>query len=281
MMKKSRRIRLIIRLSFLGMLLLFFLWSVVIEPEMLVIHRLEIHVSSWPEAFGPLTVAALSDIHAGSPHINAAKLETIVGRTNALKPDLVVLLGDYVIRDVFGGRFVEAEEIAKFLSKLKAPLGTIAILGNHDWWYNGPRVRHALEQNGIPVLENEPLPIRKDGMRIWLYGIADFWTRHPEFDKLQQVPASDTVVAITHNPDVFPDVPQRICLTLAGHTHGGQINLPLFGRPYVPSVYGQRYAAGLIQEDGHTLFVTTGIGTSIFPARFRVPPEIVLLTLRR
>jgi predicted MPP superfamily phosphohydrolase len=93
------------------------------------------------------------------------------------------------------------------------------------------------------------------------------------------VPQDEPVLLLTHNPDVFPDVPARVTLTLAGHTHGGQVALPILGRPVVPSRYGQRYADGLVMEDGRALFVSSGIGTSILPVRFRVPPEIAIVTL--
>jgi predicted MPP superfamily phosphohydrolase len=96
---------------------------------------------------------------------------------------------------------------------------------------------------------------------------------------LARVPADEPVLLLTHNPDVFPDVPPRVALTLAGHTHGGQVALPILGRPVVPSRYGQRYAYGLVVEGGRALFVSPGIGTSLLPVRFRVPPEISMVTL--
>jgi predicted MPP superfamily phosphohydrolase len=112
-------------------------------------------------------------------------------------------------------------------------------------------------------------------------GIADLWTRKPDIEGgLHQVEIDDPVLLLTHNPDIFPGVPQRVSLTLAGHTHGGQVNLPVAGRLVVPSKYGQRYAFGYIVEDGRHLFVGGGVGTSILPVRFRVPPEVVILTLQ-
>jgi predicted MPP superfamily phosphohydrolase len=107
-----------------------------------------------------------------------------------------------------------------------------------------------------------------------------FWTRPQKIDEtIHQVSDAGPIIAVTHNPDIFPKIPARVALTIAGHTHGGQVNLPLVGRPEVPSIFGQRYAAGHIVEDNRHLFVTTGIGTSMIPVRFRVPPEIVVLTL--
>jgi predicted MPP superfamily phosphohydrolase len=107
------------------------------------------------------------------------------------------------------------------------------------------------------------------------------WTR-PQLiaETIAKVPQGKPTIALTHNPDIFPRIPRSVPLLLAGHTHGGQVNLPLIGRPIEPSVFGQRYAAGHVFENDHHLFVTTGIGTSILPVRFRVPPEIVMLTLK-
>src|SRR4030095_10957928 len=111
---------------------------------------------------------------------------------------------------------------------------------------------------------------------------ADLWTRRPDVEgTLRKIPLDrNPIIMLTHNPDVFPDIPARVSLTLAGHTHGGQVNLPFVGRPIVTSTFGQRYAIGHITEQGHHLFVSSGLGTSIIPVRFRVPPEIVILTIR-
>jgi uncharacterized protein len=158
----------------------------------------------------------------------------------------------------------------------------ISVLGNHDWWYDGPRVRRALETNGIPVLENQNIRLTYRGQSVWLCGLADLWTRGDRLTQtLAEIPEGDPVVVLMHNPDLFPEMPARVSLTLAGHTHGGQVNLPLIGRPVVPSKFGQRYAYGVVEEGGRRLFVTGGIGTSIIPVRFRVPPEVVVLTLKR
>jgi len=222
----------------------------------------------------------LSDLHVGAPYIGLDKLRKIVNTTNAEHPEMVVILGDFVIQDVVGGHFVEPEQIAEVLKDLTAPLGVIAVLGNHDYWYSGDRVKNALVQQGIKVLTNEAYRIDYKGKPIWIAGIGDLWEGHPDIQgTLKQIPESDSVILITHNPDLFPDVPSRVSLTLAGHTHGGQVNLPFYGRKIIPSKYGERFAAGHIVEGGRHLFVTTGIGTSSLPVRFRVPPEIVILTL--
>jgi len=155
------------------------------------------------------------------------------------------------------------------------------VLGNHDWWNDGYRVRRALREHGITVLENEALALERGGQRFFVVGLADALTRQIRLDEaLAAVPEGAPFVVLAHEPDIFPEVPERAALTLAGHTHGGQVRLPLLGRLVVPSRYGQRYAAGHVVEGQRHLFVTSGVGTSIFPVRFGVPPEIALLTLR-
>jgi hypothetical protein len=130
------------------------------------------------------------------------------------------------------------------------------------------------------VLENQNVRLTYRGRAFWLCGLADLLTRGDQLlPTLAKLDDAEPVLVLTHNPDVFPEMPARVSLSLAGHTHGGQVNLPIVGRPIVPSSFGQRYAYGLVEENGRKLFVTGGVGTSILPVRFRVPPEIVILTL--
>jgi hypothetical protein len=226
-------------------------------------------------------VAILTDLHVGSPFNGLARLHEVVERTNAAGPDLICILGDLVIQGVIGGHFVAPEAIATELSRLRAPAGVVAVLGNHDGWFDHDRVRNALVRNGIRVLEDTAARLDTSAGPLWIAGISDLWTgRHDIAAALAAVEDDDVpIVLLTHNPDVFPQVPGRVALTLAGHTHGGQVRLPLVGRPIVPSRFGQRFAAGHVAEDGRQLFVATGVGTSILPVRFRVPPAVTILTL--
>lgn len=226
-------------------------------------------------------VGVLTDLHVGSPHHGLDRLREIVSAMNAESPDIVLVLGDLVIHGVIGGEFVAPEPIAEALSSLRARHGVYAVLGNHDWWLDAARVAAALEAAGIEVLEDEAVAVELGGAPLWLAGVSDLWEGAHDIDAaLASVPPGEPVIVFTHNPDIFPAVPAHVTLTVAGHTHGGQVALPLVGRPIVPSRYGQRYAAGHVVEDGRHLFVSTGTGTSILPVRFRVPPEIVVMTLR-
>jgi predicted MPP superfamily phosphohydrolase len=274
------------RIGFTGVALFVFLaalaiWSFLIEPNRLIVHPQTIQIDNWPPELSGLRIAVVSDLHTGAPFINDQKLKDIVDRTNALNPDLIVLLGDYMSPNSWHSHRVEPEVTAAGLKGLKAPLGVYSVLGNHDWWYNGERVRRAFEQNGIRVLEDEVTEIKWHEKSFWLVGLADLWTRPQHIEEtIAKVPAGSTIIALTHNPDIFPSLPQSVPLLIAGHTHGGQVNLPFIGTPIVPSRFGSKYTAGHVFENGHHMFVTTGIGTSILPVRFRVTPEIVILTIK-
>jgi len=272
------------RLIILFLLLTVFslgVWSVFIEPNRLVIHSETLSIKDWPSSHDGLKIAAIGDIHGGSPFIKENKLRDIVALTNAQHPDLIVLLGDYMVRDQFYRSQLAPEQMTAILKDLKAPLGVYAVLGNHDWYFDGERVRKAFETDGIKILENESAELRDGNQSIALVGLADAWTRPQDIDgTIANAPIGVPVIAITHNPDSFVQLPSRVSLLLAAHTHGGQVKLPIVGRLVVPSNYGQKYAAGHVEENGKHLFVTTGIGTSILPLRFRVPPEIAILTIR-
>jgi uncharacterized protein len=257
------------------------LWAFWLEPRRLIVHDETLELPHWPPALHGLRVALLSDLHVGSPYWQLQELEQLVDRVNREEPELILLAGDYLINGVAFGTWTDPESIAEALGKLRAPLGVIAVLGNHDWWNNGYRVRHALEAQGIVVLENEARAIERDQTRFFVVGLADLLTRRVRLDKaMSSVPAGDPFLVLVHEPDIFPSLPDDAALTLAGHTHGGQVRLPFLGRPVVPSRFGQRYAAGHVVEDGRHLFVTTGVGTSTWPVRFGVTPEIVILSLR-
>jgi predicted MPP superfamily phosphohydrolase len=256
------------------------LWTLWIEPSMLVTHRVQLSLKGAPPELGVLRVVVLTDLHVGSPFNGLSNLQRVVRLANSLQPDLVLLPGDFVIRTVLGGHVVDAEPIAAELHNLRAPLGVFAVLGNHDWWYDGPRVNAALRGAGIAVLEDTAVALRAKAP-LWLAGVSDMWEApHDIARAVRAVPPGVTLLLFTHNPDLFPIVPRNVSLTIAGHTHGGQVNLPFLGRLVVPSSFGQRYAAGHVVEGGRQMYVGTGIGTSILPVRFRVRPEVLLLLLR-
>lgn len=255
-------------------------WTSWFEPSRLVVVEQTV---SLPLALpGVVRVAVLSDLHVGSPFNGLSNLRRVVALTNGTQPDVVCILGDLVIQGVRGGRFVDPESIAGELQLLRPRLGVFAVLGNHDDWFDHDRVARALTQHGISVIEETAVRLSTPAGPLWLAGISDLWMGTHDITKaLSGVSDEAPVILMTHNPDVFPQVPSRVALTLAGHTHGGQVRLPFIGSPIVPSQFGERFAAGLVEEGDRQMFVSTGIGTSIIPVRFGVPPSIALLTLRR
>ncbi|MEZ5591908.1 MAG: metallophosphoesterase [Gammaproteobacteria bacterium] len=258
--------------------LLLGLWAFWWEPGSLRKANYTLNIPQWPQPCSGLRIAVLADPHTGSPYNGLDKLNEIVDLTLQAQPDLILLAGDYVVQEVLGGQFIAPEDMTPVLARLEAPMGVYAVLGNHDWWLDGARVRQALEQDGIPVLEDTAINLTHGDCRFWLAGISDFWEApHDIAATLARIPAATPVLAFTHNPDIFPVLPSRITLTIAGHTHGGQVYFPVLGRLIVPSHFGERFAIGHIQEADRHMFVSPGLGTSILPVRFLVPPEISIL----
>ena len=251
------------------------------EPSSLRLARYEVGLDV--PALKGLSIAVISDLHGGAPYIGTGKIDQVVALTNRAHPDLILLTGDYVIQGVLGGHHMPIETIVAHLKGLAAPLGVYAVLGNHDRWESAPAITRAFERAGIPVLENAPLQFKRGGRVLTLVGVGDHYSGGSDVAQaMRGVPKDAEALCFTHSPDVFPELPNSCALTIAGHTHGGQVWLPLLGRIAVAhqSDYGQRYAIGVIRENGKTLFVSPGIGTSGLPVRFRVPPEVSLVTIK-
>lgn len=255
-----------------------------IEPNQLVVRRVEIVSEQWHGA--PLTIAAISDTHVGGPHVDAARVGRIVARINSLRPELVVLLGDYVNghHHPFERTPAENQEITGGIATfaaLRARYGVVAVIGNHDVWYDRTVVQSALQDAGIAALWNRHIVVRRTGgAPLVVAGLADDTTGEPDFQAaLDGAPADANTLILSHSPDPFEHMPAGPALMIAGHGHCGQVTIPLIGRPILP-LRNKRYGCGLIQERGEQMYVTAGIGTSIAPVRFLNPPEIVLITLR-
>jgi predicted MPP superfamily phosphohydrolase len=263
-------------------------YSAAEAAEALSITRYRLTPRGWP-AGQRLSITVVADLHAGGPNMGIERIRNIVDTANALGSDLMLLLGDYVATHRFVTKPVPAPLWAAELARLKAPLGTYAILGNHDWWFHRTETRDALIATGIPLFENHATLIGEPGRRFWLAGIGDqlaiplgrgsFRGVDDMPATLAQVSTDDPVILMVHEPDIFPRVPERVSLTLAGHTHGGQMRVPLIWPAFVPSNYGARFAYGHILEGGRDMIVSGGLGTSFVPLRLGVPPEIVRIDL--
>lgn len=253
-----------------------------IEPESLVVRRLDVASADWRGP--PLTIAAIGDTHVGGPHMDVARMGRIVQRINALRPELVVLLGDYIYGHASVDLRTEAERkeamggIATFAA-LDARYGVVSAIGNHDVWYDREAVTQALQDAGVAVLWNRNILIHRAGGAVAIAGIADAMTSHPDFDTaLDGVPPGTDTIVISHSPDPFAHFPAGPAVMLAAHTHCGQVTIPFLGRPMAP-IHHKEYACGRITRGAQTLYVTAGLGTSILPVRFGNPPEIVLVTI--
>jgi predicted MPP superfamily phosphohydrolase len=253
-------------------------WSLWWEPRRLTVRREQLVLPAWPAAHDGLRVGLLSDLHSGMPHAGLDAVGRAAGAMTAERPDLICLLGDFIDRRGMLARPVHPDALAERLGVLEAPRGVVAVLGNHDWYAGARRIADALSAVGIPVLEDEAAPA---GDGLWTAGVGDNRIRGANVDRaLADVPDGEPVLLLSHDPDVFPRVPARVALTLSGHTHGGQVGIPYVRRPFVPSIYGERYVQGHVVEDGRHLYVTSGVGTSGVPVRLLRPPEVVILTLR-
>ena len=269
-----------------------------IEPQRLVIRHETIKTNNWDAEFDGLRIAMLSDIHGGSNYMTAVRIKEIVAKTNEQEPDVIVLLGDFVSQrsGKVGSRSLKMEpsEVADNLAGLKATYGVFAVMGNHDGEFGEAKVAAELTRVGYRVLQNEVAVIQKDGKKLRILGTKDHlrfvksWKESSaELKQMADMSGDGKIILLQHSPDVFPivtgelSISPDLALFLAGHTHGGQVWLPIFGRPIVPSTFGQKYAYGHVSEKDVDLFVTSGIGMSVFPIRFLVPPEIVVLTVTR
>jgi uncharacterized protein len=245
-----------------------------------------------------LRVVMLSDPHLVEPHMPLSRWKKIIAEANKLEPDLMLLMGDYAAGHFFRTGTVPVKQTAEAARALESKLGTFAIMGNHDWWDDlsaqrlkkGPTIgQRAFEDAGIAVLENKAVRLLKNDQPFWLSGtsslVAIKTKRLGRFESLAdidftlaQVTDDAPIIHMAHEPDLFLKIPERVSLTLSGHTHGGQVRL--FGySPMVPSSYRNRFAYGHIIEEGRHLVVSGGLGCSIMPIRFGVPPEITVLEL--
>ena len=270
------------------------LYGALVETRRLVMRRWTVTPPGWP-AGRTVRIVVVTDTHVGTPPMTPVRLRRAIDRANAEEADLAVFLGDLMAVAQKGGR-AAIDAAAAEIGRLRAPGGTWAVLGNHDWWDDGAAqeregmpvdVGEALETAGVPVLHNEARRIEAGGGPLWIAGLGDQRALdkrpapiglHDLDGTLAQVTDDAPIVLLAHEPDIFPEVPARVAVTLSGHTHGGQVQL--FGWvPHVPSEFGTRYAYGHLREGDRDLVVSGGLGNTALPVRFGRPPEITVITL--
>ena len=250
-------------------------WTAVSDP---VVRHGEVALLPGAAAEEELTILLMSDIHVAGPDMPPRRLADIVGRINGLRPDLILIAGDLVSdKRVATHTYSLAEAIAP-LAALRSRLGTFAVLGNHDHWRDAAVARAELKRAGVTVLDNNAA---RAGPLV-IGGLDDAFTHREDVGatveamrRLGGVP-----VVLSHSPDPFPRLPAGVRLMVAGHTHCGQIRLPLVGALSYMSEHGDRYACGLVRERGRTLVVSAGLGTSMLPLRLGAVPDVWLIRAR-
>jgi uncharacterized protein len=270
---------------------LFLSYSYFIEPRRFVVIEDTVQIPHFDQKLNGLRVLTISDIHTGSNYAPSERIEFMVEQANAQNADLIVLLGDYVSESRWDREAlsqpegsdrtelkIPVEEFSPILGRLQAKYGVYAIIGNHDWYHNEEKIARLLREAGITVLQNEIATIEINDAPVHIWGIEDFWKNRAvpteAYDELRE---KRNIIALTHNPDSLLHTPDGIAIMFAGHTHGGQLNWPIFGPKAVFN--DPRFMDGHAVVDGKHVYVTSGVGTSVIPFRFRVPPEINVVTL--
>lgn len=240
-------------------------WGFFIEPYILTVRKITLK----DEQLKDLKIVFATDFHY-KPY-EKFRLNRDIKKINEQNADIIILGGDFV-NGHRKGNSLDIREIAKGLGNLKSKYGTFTVLGNHDAWQDAALANKSLSENNITVLKNNNIKINN----IYIAGLEDLQTQNPDIEKALKNTVSP-IILISHSPDIIYDVPEKVNLTLSGHLHGGQINLPFIGPIIAPSKYGTRFAYGLYNIDNKKLFVSRGIGTSVIPMRFLCPPEIVII----
>lgn len=268
--QNNKRTKIIRKRTIFATILIAFMWCFTIEPNTVIVNKYKIKDES---------LAGLKIVFAGDFHVKpyqAERLDYIVKKINAQNPDIVLLVGDYVNMHSDYMSY-PISKTAEKLSKIYTKAGIYTVLGNHDYYKEGNKIKKVLTDNGITVLENRCRKIEIGNKTIYVAGIEDLVTGFPNVERALKYCQTPTIL-LSHQPDIYPSLPKdKINLTLAGHTHGGQVVIPFIGPIIVPSKYGTKYASGYFEEDGKKMIVTKGLGTSILPIRLNCPPEIVVI----
>lgn len=258
------------------------IWAFIIEPHIILdVEEVPIKIEKWDSNLDNLKIAVVGDIHAGKPFFEDWRVKKIVDKINSLSPDIVLLVGDYVN----GGWYqssMNLEKLASLLSKIKAPLGVYAILGNHDYLYGAGQIRKMINSTNIKLLENSNAKVDTPKGSFYISGIADPLSADYSYSQaLKGIGKNSPVIFLSHTPDVFREIPSEASIAFSGHTHGGQVKLPFIGALFSNTFAKDKLIEGEYRNGPKTIFVTRGLGTSRLPVRFLCTPVISLITLSK
>ena len=262
-----------------GIAILCMIYGFIFEPITMKTRKISYSLNGWE---GPgLRIVFLADIHIAGEHVSPPRVEKIAELIKAAEPDLILIGGDFIDGHVPRSKMPpnfnrKVGKGLKILGRLSDEFDVVSVIGNHDVWYDKAYVKNMLTQAGVVVLDNSGYRL---GNTLCIVGIADDLTEVPSDKGFESCAVGDDIIALMHSPDSFELLRPETDLALAGHTHGGQINLPLLGRSITSTRAGKDFAYGQVEYKGIAGFVTAGIGTSILPARFRSPPEIVVVEI--
>jgi len=241
-----------------------------------VVRSASVALADWPNGTPPIKIALISDIHIGNATMDEPRLAAVVDRINELHPDLVLIAGDFIAGHQADPEGRAAWRLTAPLAKLRPRLGTVAVLGNHDHWSNAAAVTASLRRAGSAVVSNDA--VRRGPIVIG--GLDDDFTRRARIAPMlaRMATMAGPRLILSHSPDPAARIAPPLLL-LAGHTHCGQIDLPLIGRLASVSRLGERYACGLVREGRRTVIVSAGLGTSLAPFRIGAVPDLWLVTI--
>lgn len=246
------------------------------ERYIVLINKYRIPVPNLPQSFSGFRIVQLADLHYGSL-VPLSLIRSVIARANRIARDVILCTGDYVHEK---RSTKQIDTVWPVIAGLSAPSGVFSVLGNHDHWADTARSQYWLSRTGQD-LRHKLRSIEREGSRLWLVGAGDLWEDHRTLDDLMgNIPESECRLVLAHNPDTADtEFSSRVDLMISGHTHGGQVNIPFVGTPFLP-VRNKSYSSGLkTSPKGTSVFISKGIGWAVYPVRFNCFPEIAVLEL--
>lgn len=279
-LSKKKILNVYLKVLFIIPVLSLWIWAFIVEPHLMIeVDDVDVYLPKWERKLDGLKIVVAGDIHAAGYFYEDWRIEKIVDEINAQNPDLVIMLGDYVNGAVYQSSY-ELAQFSKRLSNIKAPYGVYTILGNHDYLYGIEKIRKMLNKAGINIVENSNVKITTNDGEFYIAGIADAYEASYSFSEaMKGIPKGSSVIFLSHTPQVFREIPKEVAIMISGHTHGGQVRLPLLGAVLSNTHERDKLISGYYSIEGKHVYVSRGLGTSRVPIRFMCPPSITVMNV--